>query len=263
MSLPVLNSLWVGERLSYLERLSIQSARAHGHVFRVFSYDPSALQGVPDGVEVLDAAEVMPREKMISYAECDNGVALGANFWRYNLLAKGLGYWCDLDFVLVKPFDFDQPYVLGWEYEGWINNAVMYAPPDSAFVQDLFELSRPNVRPPWFGPARTLKFYLRKLREGHLGLEDMPWGTYSAGMVTYIVKKRMLQPYVSQPDVFYPVRWSEARMIYDDVEVVNAKIKPETRAVHMWHSRLGELKASPPPPGSWIGAQCERYGVET
>ena len=262
MKLPVLNSLWVGDQLSYVERLSIQSARAHGHEFRIFSYSPETLQGVPDGVEVLDASEIMPREKMISYAECEGGIQLGANLWRYHLLAKG-GFWCDLDCVLVKPFDFDQPYVLGWEHEGWINNAVMYAPADSPFVQDLFALSKPNVRPPWFGPRRTANFYLRKWREGYLGLEDMPWGTYSAGLVTYIVKKRKLQPFVSKPDVFYPVRWNEARIVYDAEAVVNERIRPETRAVHLWHSRLGELKKLPPPAGSWMGVQCERFEVET
>jgi hypothetical protein len=262
LPLPVLNSLWVGDRLSYLERLSIQSALFHGHQFRVFSYSPDSLQGVPDGVEIVDASEVMPREKMISYAECENGVALGANLWRYHLLAKGLGFWSDLDLVLTRPFDFDQPYVLGWEYEGWINNAVMFAPADSAFVRDLFELTKPNVRPPWFGPRRSLDFFLRKWREGYLGLEDMPWGTYSAGLVTHIVKKRRLQQYVSRPEVFYPVRWNEARLVYDDASVVEGKIAPDTRAVHLWHSRLGELKKAPPPPASWIGIQCDRYGVE-
>lgn len=262
MKLPVLNSLWVGDRLSYLERLCVLSALAQGHEFRIFSYEPGSLKGVPDGVEVRDAAEVMPREKMISYAECENGVALGANLWRYYLLQKGLGFWCDLDLVFVRPFDFEQPYVLGWEYDGWINNAVMFAPADSQFVKDLFELTIPNVRPPWFGPRRSLNFYWRRWREGYLGLEDMPWGTYSAGLVTHIVKTRHLERYVCRPDVFYPVRWGEARLIYADAAVVEEKIEPDTRTVHMWHSRLGELKSVPPPPHSWIGVQCARHGIE-
>ena len=43
---------------------------------------------------------------------------------------------------------------------------------------------------------------------------------------------------------------------------VDGKITPETRTVHLWHSRLGELLSSPPPPGSWMAKQCERFGVE-
>lgn len=260
--MPALNSLWVGEELTYIERLSLQSALAQGHQFRLHSYTPEKLRGVPAGIEICDASEIMPEKKLISYAECDNGVALGANLWRYHMLAQGLGAWCDLDLVFMKPLDLSQSYVLGWEYEGWINNAVLYAPRDSDFVRDLFELTRPNVRPPWFGPRRSLNFYIRRWRQGYLGLEDMPWGTYAAGLVTHIVKSRRLEAFVSAPEVFYPVRWSEARQVYDDASVVGGKITPDTRTVHLWHSRLGELVSSPPPPGSWMGKQCERFGVE-
>lgn len=257
----VLNSLWVGAELSYVERLSIQSALSNGHRFKLHSYSPDELRGVPQGVELCDASNVMPREQLISYAGIENGVALGANLWRYHMLAQGLGAWCDLDLVLLKPLEPLGGYILGWEYEGWINNAVLYAPKSSGFVEDLFRLTTPNIRPPWFGPKRTLQFYAARLRKGRLGLEDMPWGTYAAGLVTHIVKSRKLQPFVSSPDVFYPVRWSEARRVYDDAAVVNGMTTANTRAVHLWHSRLGELKASPPPRGSWMAQQCERFAV--
>ena len=58
LKLPVLNSLWVGDHTS-LRRAAQRDgvgARAHGHEFQIFSYSPGALQGVPDGVEVLDAS---------------------------------------------------------------------------------------------------------------------------------------------------------------------------------------------------------------
>lgn len=260
--LPVLNSLWVGDELTYVERLSVQSALSHGHRFKLHSYSPDKLRGVPAGVEVCDASEVMPREKLISYAECENGVALGANLWRYHMLAQGLGVWCDLDLVFLKPLDLSVPYILGWEYQGWINNAVLFAPSSSDFVRDLFELTKPNVRPPWFGPRRTINFYLRRWREGYLGLEDMPWGTYAAGLVTHIVKTRRLEEFVASPDVFYPVQWSEARLVYEEARLVEAKLTPQTRTVHLWHSRLGELTSAPPPAGTWMADQCERYAVE-
>jgi hypothetical protein len=259
---PPLNSLWVGDKLTCLEQLTIQSALYHGHQFRLFSYNPDSLEGVPSGVELHDASDVMPKDKLIAYAECNNGVSLGANLWRYHMLAMGLGYWCDLDCVLLQPFDFPDPYVLGWEYEGWINNAVMLAPADSEFVQDLFDLTRPNVRPPWFGPRRSLNFYIQRWRRGYVGLEDFQWGTYSAGLVTYIVRKRKLERFVQAPETFYPVRWSDASLILGDADILNSKIGPNTRAVHMWRSRVADLMTSPPSSGSWLALQCERYGVD-
>lgn len=255
------NSLWVGRELKYLERLCLASARAAGHDFVLWSYDPDQLRGVPPGTEVRDAAEVMPRDRLLRYRDTGS-VALGANLWRIALLEKGLGYWVDMDFIFLKPFDFPEPYVFGWEYEGWINNAVLLAPADSGMVADLVAIPQPNRRPPWFGPKRSLAFYWRRLRERHVGLEDMPWGTYSAGLVTHCVKKNRLERHARPPSVFYPIRWKDAKMLYGPAEAIEAQLSEGTHAVHMWHSRLEDLVNAPPPPGSYIEIMCRRFGVD-
>lgn len=262
MHRPHLHSLWVGPRLDYLERLCLASAKATGHEFTLWSYDPLELDGVPPGTDLRDAAEVMPRERLLRYRD-SGSVALGANLWRIELLAKGLGCWVDMDFIFLKPFDFDTPYIFGWEYENWINNAVLAAPADSAMVADLQAIPQPNRCPPFYGPRNKLRFYWRRFREGPLELEDYPWGTFSAGLVTHVVKKHRLGKEGQPADVFYPVRWKDARSLYEPAEVVERMISNRTRAVHMWHSRLEGLKNIPPPPNSFIAKMCDRYGVET
>jgi hypothetical protein len=57
LALPHLHSLWVGNKLNYLERLCIASAKATGHEFTLWSYDPENLEGVPEGTNLRDAAE--------------------------------------------------------------------------------------------------------------------------------------------------------------------------------------------------------------
>ena len=262
MSLPHLNSLWVGPRLDYLERLCIASARAAGHEFTLWSYDPTELQGVPPGTDLRDAAEVMPRERLLRYRD-SGSVALGANLWRIELLAKGFGSWVDMDFIFLRPLDFDTPYMFGWEYENHINNAVLGAPADSPMVADLQAIPQPNRCPPFYGPKRKLLFYLRRLREGRIELEDYPWGTFSAGLVTYVVKKNRLADHAQPPEVLYPVRWKDARTVYEPAEVVEAMLTDRTRAVHLWHSRLQGLKDAPPAPGSFVAKMCERFDVAT
>src|SRR3546814_4621693 len=59
------------------------------------------------------------------------------NLWRIELLAKGLGCWVDMDFIFLRPVTAATPYLFGLEHEGWINNAVVHAPADSALVVDL------------------------------------------------------------------------------------------------------------------------------
>lgn len=258
---PHLNSLWVGPRLNYLERLCLASAKQTGHEFTLWSYDPENLAGVPAGTEVRDAAEVMPQERLLRYRD-SGSVALGANLWRIELMAKGLGCWVDMDFIFLKPFDFGSDYLFGLEYEGWINNAVIYAPADSALVHDLQTIPTPNTVPPWWGPKRRLKFYWQRFREGPVELEDYPWGTFSAGLLTHAIKKNGLMGHAQNPDVFYPVRYKDALALYEPSGVVEAMVSENTRAVHMWHSRLQGLRDAPPAPGTFIDKMCRRFDVD-
>lgn len=260
--LPHLHSLWVGPRLQYLERLCLASAKACGHQFTLWSYNPSALQGVPRDVDLRDAAEVMPESRLLRYRD-SGSVALGANLWRIELLNRGLGCWVDMDLIFLRPFDFGTPYIFGWEYEDWINNAILMAPADSKMTADLKAIPQPNRRPPWYGPRRSLQFYWSRFRNGGMELEDYPWGTFSAGLVTHVVKSNDLTRYAQAPDVFYPIRWADARKVYGPAEEVEALLSDETRTVHLWHSRLQGLRDEPPPSGSYIAKMCEHFEVDT
>ncbi|MGB7408769.1 MAG: hypothetical protein WA908_09700 [Pontixanthobacter sp.] len=261
MSLPPLNSLWVGPRLQYLERLCIASAVATGHEFTLWSYKPDDIEGVPAGIPVRDAADVMPEDRLLRYRD-SGSVALGANLWRIEMLAKGLGAWVDMDFIFLKPFDFPSEYIFGLEYEGWINNAVVYAPADSKLVHDLQTVPQPDMVPPWWGPRRKALFYWRRFRHGPIGLEDYPWGTFSAGLLTHLIKSNKLLGEAQSADVFYPVRYGDALALYEPAEQVEAMVTKKTRGVHMWHSRLKGLKDAPPAKGSYIDKMCRLYDVD-
>jgi len=256
-----LNSLWVGPRLDYLERLCLASARAQGHEFTLWSYEPDRLAGVPAGTDLRDAAEVMPRERLLHYRD-SGSVALGANLWRIELLAKGLGAWVDMDFIFLKPLDFQTDYLFGLEYEGWINNAVIYAPAGSALVHDLQTIPRPNLVPPWYGPRNRVKFLWRRFREGPIELEDYPWGTFSAGLLTYAIKRNRLLPEAQPADTFYPVRYKDALALYEPAPTVEAMLSERTHAVHMWHSRLQGLRDAPPAPGTFIDKMCRQFDID-
>lgn len=258
--LKTLNTVWIGDRLGYLEQLCLESALACGHQVRLFSYQPKNLRGVPQGVEVHHAAEVMPYERMLTYRG-SNSFALGSNFWRYEMLARGLGYWVDLDILLLKPLSGAGEYVFGAEHEFGLNTAVLYAPADSNFVRDLRTLPQPDRCPAWFGPRQRLQFYLKRLTHGPIGLEDFPWGTFGPRMLTYVAKRHDVFRYAEPPDVFYPISWRDARSLYGPADQVNARLSEQTRTVHLFNSQLRELAQSPPPPGSFIAEQCERLGV--
>ena len=145
--LDTIQSLWVRGPLSTLERLSIQSFLAHGHPYRLYVYDE--VPNVPDGVEVRDADAVVPRSRIFTYQT--EGIGKGSlsgfsNLFRYTLLAREGGWWCDTDVVCLRPFAFDAPSLIASSYERkWgdaANNCVMRAVPGDpvlTYCRDAFE----------------------------------------------------------------------------------------------------------------------------
>ena len=77
-------SLWIGGRLTEMERLAIQSFLANGHPFHLYCYDEP--QGVPPGTVLRNAADVPPHGSVFSYAEgfAKGSYAAFSNFFRYN-----------------------------------------------------------------------------------------------------------------------------------------------------------------------------------
>jgi hypothetical protein len=57
-----LNTLWVGERLGYMERACLTSALAVGHRVTLYAYN--RVLGLPDGVELFDARDILPEERV-------------------------------------------------------------------------------------------------------------------------------------------------------------------------------------------------------
>ena len=253
-----LNSLWIGDKLGPIERLTMISALAVGHPFRVYSYEPEKLCDIPDGVEVRDANEVVGYSALARYFGGGHR-ALGTDFFRYAMQAKGLGYWVDLDLYFLRPLDFRDDYVFGWEHENSINGAVLRLPPASAMVRELCAIPHLNWRPPFYGMRRTARFYWRRLTEGDLRPENYRWGTFGPAVLTYLAKKHRVANRAQKRPVFYPILHCEAKMANGPPEQVERLLTQETRTVHLWSSVLSREAAAPP--GSWLDVICRRHGL--
>jgi hypothetical protein len=259
--MPVrLNSLWIGEELGWIEKLTMASALSVGHPFTLYSYTAEKLRGVASGVEVRDANEVVPYTALAHYF--DGGwAALGTDFFRYAMQAKGLGTWVDLDLYFIRPIDFQDDYVFGWEHGTSINGAVLRLPANSAMVRELCEIKHVNWRPPFYGPRKTAIFYWRRLTEGDLRPENYRWGTFGPMFLTYLAKKYGVAQRAKERSVFYPVRHHYWKLLCGPPEFVEAELTEETRTVHLWSSVLHRESRAAPPPGSYLEAVCRRHDL--
>lgn len=260
MVLERLNALWFGDQLRYMEQLSIVSAMDAGHPVTVYSYTPDSLTGVPSGAKIGDARDVMSDERRTRLLQ-GRYRALGSDFFRYEVFAKGLGYWVDLDVLVLKPLAFEEEHVFGWEHATSINGAVLRLPQASKMLAELRNIPESNWCPPYFGPRRKAAYYFKRLTSAEVRLEDLPWGAVGPAMITYLARKydtaRLAQP----KSVFYPLDYDQATKLFEHADVVEAMIEPNTLAVHMWNSKLRGLVDRPPPPGSYVDVACRKHGI--
>jgi hypothetical protein len=145
---PLAQSLWVGPRLRWIERLAIQSYLNNGWRFQLYVYDDP--DNVPDGCEVLDATSIIPakeifREGMNSGAHAGS-IGAFSDLFRYQLLYMRGGMWTDTDVINLKRFEPDgQRFVCTEIVDAGLtslNGAMMAAPAGDPFLARACERSR-------------------------------------------------------------------------------------------------------------------------
>ena len=126
----IIQSLWIGESLSNLEKLCVQSFLDHGHGFHLYTY--GAVDGVPDGATLLDGNGILSADKIFRHR--GGSVAGFADWFRYALLGQKGGWWVDMDTVCLRPFDFQQELILHHCADGLYTNTPLYAEPGNALM---------------------------------------------------------------------------------------------------------------------------------
>jgi len=132
MNSEIIQSLWIGPRLSNMEYLCIKSFIDFGHEFHLYTYNK--VDNIPKGVIVKDGNEILPASEIYRYKS--GSVSAFSNLFRFTMLYKKGGYWVDTDLVCVKKFDFKEDYVFTSEpsedYQRQVINAgIIKCPKDS------------------------------------------------------------------------------------------------------------------------------------
>jgi len=252
-----LNSLWIGPALGRIERACLLSAMRQGHPVRLYCYQH--VDGVPDGVELRDAAEIVPEGRIIRHR--GGSVSLFTNLFRYELQRRGCGTWIDCDAYFVAPLAIERPYLMGWETDEAIAVGVLKLPPDSPMLPPLIDLFDERVIPPWLNKRSKPAAWVRRAMTGRTGLAKMPWGVAGPRAVTAMAKRFGLTGHALPSDVLYPVPWQEADWILDPHRTLEERITPRTISVHLWNERIKGFKDRPAPPGSVL-ERLQREGAD-
>lgn len=205
----VIQSLWIGPRLSTMERLSVFSFLDQGHEYHLYTYEDVA--EIPRGAVVRDAREILPASAIFQYADYETYSGF-SNFFRYKLLIERGGWWVDTDVVCLKRFAFDSDHVFASEtFRGrqYVSSAVIKAPPESraiAFAWRVCESKKPA---------------------------ELEWGETGPRLVQAAVDHCQLQRHVQPPEVFCPIDYSQWERLLDPGD--EFELGPSSCAVHLWH----------------------------
>ncbi|MFT4588748.1 MAG: hypothetical protein ACI8QF_002854 [Limisphaerales bacterium] len=205
----IVQGLWIGPRLSAMEQLSMASFLRHGHEYHLYVYGD--VHGVPDGVRLLDANEILPESSVFEYSEHKSYSGF-SNQFRYEMLHRRGGWWVDTDVVCIKPFDFEAPIVLS-EESGYdspiVTTGIIKARKGSRFLRHMIEICREKRN------------------------EDLKWGETGPRLLTATVDKFGLHSRAVSHRVFCPFGYKEWRKFIEPN--CDLKFPDETHAVHFWN----------------------------
>lgn len=262
-ALPTIFSFWHGP-MSWLEALSIASFVRHGHRVEVYSYD--AVPGLPDGAVACDAADVLPRERLMFY-KGRGTPGVFSDLFRMTGLRQRRGIYADLDVYCVRPLADMPDYLMAYERPGSVNGAVLHIPGDAPLLDDLLSIFASGPRPllePHLPPIRRIEVALRRLIGQKVAPEFMQYGATGPMALTHYVKQRGLSSHVLPASSLYPIPYEGIPALMLPGSSVDASITPDTLAIHLWRSQLtrrGRADMPPPPPGSAMAELCAREGI--
>jgi Glycosyltransferase sugar-binding region containing DXD motif len=209
------NSYWGGGPLTQLELVCLSSFVHNGAQYNLYTHDEP--RGVPEGVIVRDASEILPAERIFQYpaGTLNEGSLSGfSNLFRYTLLQRLGGWWVDTDVCCLRAFetDRDELYVREDTQSGefLIASCIFRSPSASSVLQHCLEaFTRKDVT---------------KVVHGETGPVLLTDAVCACG------RKDAVQP----AEQFFPVPWWEyERLLFDQQLPIDSCL-----AVHFWNTML-------------------------
>jgi hypothetical protein len=241
MDRAIVQSLWIGSRLSVMERLSIRSFLRQGYEFHLYSYQP--IKNLPRGTVCRDGREILSDDEIFCYQRGYGKGSFSAfsNCFRYKLLWERGGWWSDLDSICLRPLDFAGDHVVGCQRTpcgaGSIAAGLMKAPAGSRVMQYCWETSRQVDR------------------------STVRWGQIGPALLTLAIAALGEKVEKLAPDVFYPVNYWQVWQLVEESRFPEASV-----SIHLWNSQWRDQGLDPDAKyrGNCIYEQLKtRFGVRS
>ena len=239
-----IQSMWVGNEISKIERLSMQSFLSNGMDYTLYVYND--VNNVPDGVKIDDANKILHESEVTTYKKGPGkGSYAGfADYFRWALMHKVGGAWIDTDVICIKNFSVSKNKVAGemvTEGNFWASTQFLHFDTKNKLMEDLF------------------------LHCKSMDCGDIEWGDIGPKLINDKIKEANLESYILPANNINANPWWKWKDILDPekkASLMELSEKQDVFCMHLWNEmwrRDGIDKNSEPPSGSFLEHLFERY----
>lgn len=235
---PLVAGLWIGEELPPLAELCILSFLHHGFRFKLHTYGPVA--GVPEGVELADAAGLLDESEL--FLHHTGSLAPTADRIRYRYLAEHGGFWTDLDVACLNPEGFPEqwPWSAMQDSE-WAAVGALGFPPGHPVPVHLERLAQDPANPMPWDDAAALQWkqdWLRRTPDLLQRKIDAKWTTLGPDGFTHAARHFGILEDAAPPSSIYPIPYQDWKRSYDGSIGHDSPELANSWAVHLWGEKL-------------------------
>ncbi len=254
-------SLWIGDRLHYMNQLCLKSHLVLGHPVTLYTAGPVA--NVPEGVVVRPVEDIMSLDdKLLALTK----PAFVANVFRIRMIRKTGAVWVDCDAFCHRPFPDEADYIFGEHgLSGALNNGVLGFPPQSEIVDKLLDFfDNPPDYPAWWkkNMRRKMDTLDRSLPQA-ARIFETERTAFGPQALTWAAKDLGLMGRALPREVLFPVPFQLNDVFYDPYGSVEGHFTDRTWSVHLYTNGTKPWwRKNPPLPGSYIARMCERLEID-
>jgi hypothetical protein len=257
MNKDPIQMVWIGDSISRLEYLCMQSFIANGHPVHLYAY--SQIARLPKDVLCFDANQIIPKKRIFLHK---GSYALFADFFRWKLLALNGGYYSDTDMLCIRPFEFTEKVIIGKQSNNTLNCAFLKFPPAHPLVLEMLDCaSNPNKIKPYDTSRLKRKKILKKILNNR---NQIGWGETSGPPALTRAFNYMQDEHNGTPKnftYFYPIDCGNFDALFDET-LKDEGLYKNTCTVHLWNEMLrrgGIDKNMPFNPNSLVGKYFSLY----
>lgn len=241
----IVNTVWIGKKLGPVHAACLRSFVRHGHDVVLHAYGRP--EDTPKGVRLFDASKLMDEKDIFAHKNTGS-LSIASDVYRYRIQRESMGLYVDCDVYCLNELT-DSEYILSYENNTSVSNAIIKIPHDSELLKSVLNASEDRYFiPPWFSTRKRTKLALRKMIGFPVHVANQHWGIIGPSLFTYHVERLGLQDKVLPIDKYSPLFGGHTNLLFEKGLTLNNLITPRTVALHLFNSGLKGKEVVPGTP---------------